>query len=75
MPRRATRKAGRRWISLPCPVGAAPRRRQAADRADGGGLAHAVAAEQRHHLPLAHREVDAEERLRGAVEGFQAGDL
>src|SRR3546814_4222869 len=54
---------------------AAPRRREAAERADGGGLAHAVAPEQRHHLPLADLQIHAEQRLRGAVEGLDAGRL
>ena len=45
------------------------------DGADRGGLAHAVAAHQRHDLALADVEVDAEERLAGAVEGGDAVEL
>jgi len=35
-------------------------RRHTHDRANGGGLAHAVAAEQRHHLAAANLEIDPE---------------
>src|SRR5215470_5097286 len=46
---------------------AAARRRHAHDRADGGGLAHAVPPEQRHHLAPADFEIDAEQHLALAV--------
>ena len=46
---------------------AAVRRRHTHDRADGGGLAHAVAPEQRHHLAAANLEIDPEQHLTLAV--------
>jgi hypothetical protein len=47
-----------------------PRAQQAHDGLDGGGLAHAVAAQQ-VALARRHRQVHAEQHLAGAV----AGDL
>src|SRR6185369_13562698 len=41
----------------------------------GGGLAGAVAAEQRHGLALAHRKRDAEQDLAGAVINVEILDL
>ena len=49
----------------------AVRRRHPHDRADGRGLAHAVAPEQRHHLAAAHLEVDPEQDLALAVAGLE----
>src|SRR5262249_13850313 len=46
---------------------AAVRRRHTHDRANGGGLAHAVAAEQRHHLAAVNLEIDPEQHLALAV--------
>jgi hypothetical protein len=54
--------------------GAAARPVQPADRPDGGRLAHAGAAPQRHDLALGDVEVDADQRLAGAVEGLDACD-
>ena len=50
---------------------AAMRRRHAHDRADGRGLAHAVAPEQGHHLAAANLEVDPEQDLALAVAGLE----
>ena len=44
---------------------------QAHDGLNGGGLAHAVAAQQGHHLAGADPESDVEQHLRGAVRGLQ----
>ena len=44
-------------------------RQQPHHRAHRRGLAHAVAAEQRHHLPGRDAEAEAEHRLRAAVAG------
>jgi hypothetical protein len=41
----------------------------------GGGLAHAVAAEQRDHFALADLELDAEQDLAAPVRGLQAAYL
>jgi hypothetical protein len=54
---------------------AGPRRDDAHDRAHGGGLAHAVAAQQRGDLAGTHAEVDAEEHLARAVRRFQRAHL
>ena len=48
---------------------------QPADRTDGRRLAHPVAPEHRDELTGPDREVDAEEGLRGAVEGSDAVDF
>ena len=66
----ATRYGGRPWIGAP--VEAAPGRpasgSEAHDRPHRRGLAHAVAAEQRHHLARVRRaSVDAEQHLARAV--------
>src|SRR5256885_1243214 len=45
------------------------RRREAHDRADRRGLAHAVAAEQGYHLSRADREAHPEQDLAHAVRG------
>ncbi len=55
------------------PAGA--RRRQPHDRAHGGGLAHAVAAHQRHHLAGRDGKRNAEQHLAEAVAGFDAGEF
>ena len=47
----------------------------AADGPDGRGLAHAVAAHERHDLAFVDRELDTEERLRRAIEGGDTRDL
>ena len=47
---------------------------QAHDRAQRGGAARAVAAEQRDHFALVHDEVDAVQHVRFAVPGVQAFD-
>jgi tungstate transport system substrate-binding protein len=47
---------------------------QAHDRAHGGGLAHAVAAHQGHHLAVADVERDVEQHLRGAIAGLKVPD-
>ena len=49
-----------------------PRRRQPHDRAHGRGLAHAVAAHQRHHLAGRDGERNAEQHLAAAVAGLDA---
>ena len=49
-------------------------RQQAHEGQDGGGLAHAVAAHQAHHLATPDGKVDAEQHLGLAVARFQAGD-
>ena len=54
---------------------AATRRREAKNGAHRGGLAHAVAAQQRRDLALAHLEVDAKEHLARAVAGLQSVHL
>ena len=54
---------------------AGPRRRQPHDRAHGGGLAHAVAAHQRHHLAGRDGERQAEQHLAQAVAGLDVVDL
>ena len=51
------------------------RRRQAHDRAHRRGLAHAVAAEQRHHFAGRDRKRDAEQHPAQAVAGLDAGQL
>ncbi|MCY1306812.1 hypothetical protein D9M70_566950 [compost metagenome] len=51
---------------------AGARAHEAEDRIDRRRLAHAVAAHERDDLALPHIEIDAEERLRCAVEGFEA---
>ena len=51
------------------------RRRQPHDRAHGRGLAHAVAAHQRHHLAGRDGERDAEQHLAAPVAGLDAVDL
>jgi hypothetical protein len=43
---------------------------KAQQAADQRGLAHAVAPEQRRHLPGAHLERDAEQHLARTVGGF-----
>ena len=55
--------------------GAGARRRETQDRAHGGGLAHAVAPHQRHHLAGLDRQRDAEQHLAEAVAGLDAGDV
>ena len=50
---------------------AAMRRGHSHDGADGRGLAHAVAAEQRHHLAAVDFEVDLEQHLALAVARLQ----
>src|SRR3954466_7718863 len=47
-------------------------RHHAHDRLERGGLAGAVAAEQRDHLTLAHLEIDTMEDVRLAVPGVEA---
>ena len=44
----------------------------AADRAQGGGLAGAVGAQQRGHAALADREIDAVEDFGFAIGGVEA---
>ncbi len=53
---------------------AAPLRDDAHDRLQGGGLADAVAPQQRHHLALGDGEVHAVQDVRLAVPGVQVGD-
>ena len=55
--------------------GAAPRRREADDGADQGGLAHAVPAEDGHHLAGSDAERHAVEHVALAVVGVDVGDL
>src|SRR5207302_1640304 len=50
------------------------RRREAHDRADRRGLAHAVAAEQGYHLSRADREAHPEQDLAHAVRGLDRID-
>ena len=50
-------------------------RQQPHEGADRGGLAHAVAAHQAHHLARTDGEVDAEQHLRLAVAGLQPRDV
>ena len=54
---------------------AGARRRQPHDGADGGGLAHAVAAHQRDHLARLDRQRHAEQHLAQAVAGLDAVDF
>src|SRR5205814_10055057 len=51
------------------------RRAKAHDRFDGRGLAHAVAAEEAHHLRRGDVERDAEEDLARAVGGLDLAQL
>ena len=55
-------------IELICPG----RARRCPSRCDRRGLAHAVAAEQRHHFAVVDHQRHAEQHLAGAVEGFDA---
>ena len=77
MPARAIR-FGAQARSSPAPLKLmlplAPRH-QAHDRLHRRGLAGAVAAEQGHHLALAHVEVDAVQNVALAVPGVQAADF
>ncbi len=76
MPPRAIASGVRPAIGCPAKATLPPRRRrQAHHRADGRGLAHAVAAEQRDDLALAHFEVDIEQHLAASVAGLQALNL
>ena len=54
---------------------AVARAEERGDGADGGGLAHAVAAHEGDDLALGDVEVDAEEGLAGAVEGGDAFEV
>ena len=52
--------------------GSLPGRQQSRNGAQGGGLAGAVAADQGHHLTLAHVERDALEHRQAAIPGLDA---
>ncbi len=54
--------------------GAAAGGQQAHDGVHRRGLAHAVAAHQGHDLAGIDAELHAEQRLAGAIEGFQLSD-
>ena len=76
MPSCAIRKDGRLAHVLPGEADRArARRRQPHDGADGRGLAHAVAAHQRHHLAGLDRQRQAEQHLAQAVAGLDAVDF
>ena len=76
MPAWAMRNGGSPAIGRPSKrIWPALHGQQAHEGADGGGLAHAVAAHQAHHLAGADGEVDAEQHLRLAVAGLEARDV
>src|SRR3546814_19253625 len=57
------------------PYRARPRRVEIADRPDGRGLAHAVAAHQGDRLPFGDGAVHAEQSLACAVESFKPRNI
>ena len=76
MPAWAMRKGGAPAIGRPVEADlAGAHGEQAHEGADGGGLAHAVAAHQAHHLAGADGEVDAVEHLLLAVAGLESRDV
>jgi hypothetical protein len=75
MPARAMRCDGQPAIASPEADRPGARRQEAEDGADRRRLAHAVAAEQRHDLARADREVDPEEHLARAIGGLEPADV
>ncbi len=75
MPIRAifSRQAGNRLATEA--DAAAARSNEAHQRADGRGLAHAIAAEQRADLAFTYGKIHPEQHGVGAIARLEAGDL